>query len=121
MDVETKPLQLEHSNPTRLEDLNHELSRILDIIIHEYKPQKVILFGSMVDGNIHDFSDIDLIVIKESDKPFYDRLEEIILLTMPEVGADIFVYTPEEFESIQTRLFIKEEVLKKGKVIYSVQ
>lgn len=105
-------------NNGRIEELNNELNRIVDIIINSYRPQKVILFGSLVTGNIHDFSDIDLIVIKDSDKTFYERLEEVILLTMPNVGADILVYTPQEFESIQDRLFIQEEVLKKGKVIY---
>lgn len=105
---------------TRLDELNNELSRILDILVNNYNPQKIILFGSLVNGQVHDFSDIDLIVVKESDKDFYERLEEVVLLTMPKVGADILVYTPEEFEAIQDRLFFEEEVLKKGKVIYNV-
>ena len=107
-------------NQTRLEELNNELSRIVGILINTYNPIKIILFGSLVSGDIHDFSDIDLIIVKESDKSFYERLEEVILLTMPKVGADILVYTPEEFETIQDRLFFDEEVIKKGKVIYSV-
>ena len=106
---------------TWLEELNAELGRILDILIKRYDSNKVILFGSLVNGNVHEFSDIDLIVIKDSDKSFYERLEEVILLTTPEVGADILVYTPEEFEAMQGELFFKEEVLGKGKVIYSVQ
>ena len=105
----------------RLEVLNEELERIVNIIIEEYKPEKIILFGSLASSTVHEFSDIDLIVIKDSDKPFFSRLEEIILLTMPKVGADILVYTPEEFENIKTRLFIQEEVIDKGRVIYSVQ
>jgi predicted nucleotidyltransferase len=105
-------------NNFRFEELNNELNRIVDVIVRNYDPQKVILFGSLVNGNIHEFSDIDLIVIKESDKPFYERLEEVILLTMPNVGADIFVYTPQEFAGIKDRVFFKEEVLKKGRVIY---
>ena len=107
-------------NNTRLEELNNELSRIVNILINSYNPLKVILFGSLVSGEVHDFSDIDLIIVKDSDKSFYERLEEVILLTMPKVGADILVYTPQEFESIQDRLFFEEEIIKKGKVIYSV-
>lgn len=108
------------TNQTRLEELNKELARISDILVHQYNSQKIILFGSLAHGNVHEFSDIDLIVIKESDKSFYERLEEVVLLTMPNVGVDILVYTPEEFERLQDRLFFEEEVLKKGKVIYSV-
>lgn len=107
-------------NQMRFEELNNELSRIVNILVNTYNPLKIILFGSLVNGEVHDFSDIDLIVVKESDKSFYERLEEVILLTMPKVGADILVYTPEEFESVQDRLFFEEEVIKKGKVIYSV-
>jgi predicted nucleotidyltransferase len=107
-------------NNTRMEELNKELNRIINVIVNDYCPEKIILFGSLVSGNIHDFSDIDLIVIKDSEKPFYERLKEIILLTMPSVAADIFVYTPDEFENIQDRLFIQEEVIQKGKVLYNV-
>jgi predicted nucleotidyltransferase len=83
------------------------------VIVNDYRPEKIILFSSLVSGDIHYFSDIDLIVIKDSQKSFYERLKEIILLTMPSVAADIFVYTPDEFENIQDRLFIQEEVSKK--------
>jgi len=105
----------------RLAALNAELSRIVDVLINNYNPQKIILFGSLVSGNIHEWSDIDLIVVKESDKGFYARLKEVGLLVMPEVGTDIFVYTPAEFESKKDSLFFREEVFKKGKVIYDAQ
>lgn len=108
-------------NNSRLEILNSELNRIVNVIISTYNPQQVILFGSLANGNVHEYSDIDLIVVKESDKSFYERLEEVILLTLPKVGADILVYTPQEFATIQNRLFIEEEVMKKGKVIYDVR
>jgi len=107
---------------SRYEVLNKELNRIVDIVIKKYDPVKIILFGSLANGNVHEYSDIDLIVIvKESEKSFYERLEEIIQITMPKVATDILVYTPSEFNSIQERLFIKEEVLKKGQVIYSAK
>ena len=99
--------------------LLNELERITDIIIREYRPKKIILFGSMVSGEIHDLSDIDLMVVKESDKPFFSRLEEIIQLTLPKVGTEILVYTPEEFEGIKDRVFVQEEIIKKGRVLYS--
>jgi 2-iminoacetate synthase ThiH len=46
-----------------------------------------------VNGDIHEFSDINLIVIKDSQKGFYERLKGVGLLVMPELGADILVYT----------------------------
>jgi len=40
--------------------LDIELDRILSVLINEYDPIKIILFGSLVNGNIHEYSDIDL-------------------------------------------------------------
>ena len=39
-----------------------------------YGPEKVILFGSAARGDVDEYSDIDLIVIKETDKRFVQRL-----------------------------------------------
>ena len=105
----------------RLEASNAELSRIVDVLVNNYNPQKIILFGSLASGNVHESSDIDLIVVKESDKWFYERLEEVIFLTTPHVGAEIMVYTPKEFEVKKDTLFFKEEVFRKGKVLYDAQ
>lgn len=62
-------------------------------MINGYDRLKIILFGSLVNGDIHEFSDINLIVIKDSQKGFYERLKEVGLLVMPELGVDILVYT----------------------------
>lgn len=104
----------------RKTELDNELARIVSVLINEYEPLKIILFGSLVTGNIHEYSDIDLVVIKNSQKDFYSRLEEVGLLVMPELGADILVYTSEEFEIVKNRLFFREEVLKRGRVLYDV-
>ncbi|MBS3975823.1 MAG: nucleotidyltransferase domain-containing protein [Syntrophomonadaceae bacterium] len=98
--------------------LENELARIVSVLVNKYEPLKIVLFGSLVTGDIHEYSDIDLVVIKNSQKGFYERLEEVGLLVMSRRGADILVYTPEEFEIVQDRLFFQEEVLKKGKVLY---
>lgn len=98
----------------RLEELNNELARIVDVLVDNYNPQKIILFGSLVSGNVHEFSDIDLIVVKESDKGFYERLKEVGLLVMPEGGAEIFVYTPDEFELKRIPYFLGKNSSKKA-------
>lgn len=77
--------------------LNTELARIADVLVNNYNPQKIILFGSLAAGNAHGFSTIDLIVVKESDKGFHERLKEVGLLVMPREACGILVYTPEEF------------------------
>lgn len=103
---------------SRIEQLNYELERITKILAEEYQAEKIILFGSLARNEVKDWSDIDLIVIKDTDKPFYERLEEVVEIVKPVVGTDIIVYTPKEIEEMKGSLFYTEEILKKGKVVY---
>jgi len=101
----------------RKEKLESELKRLIPEII-KLNVEKIILFGSLVSGEIHQTSDIDLIVIKKTDKKFLDRLDEFYDQLNPKVAIDIFVYTPEEFEEIkENNLFIKK-ALKEGIILY---
>lgn len=67
-------------------------------ILKSYDPERIILFGSRARGEADEHSDYDLMVIKRTDRPFLDRLCDMVpylrQITRP---ADILVYTPEEF------------------------
>lgn len=103
--------------------LNEELKRVLELIIKEYAPEKIILFGSLVTNNIHEWSDIDLTIIKDTDKRFLDRLHEVHLMAKPKVGVNFIVYTSDELKRMidENRYFLINEILKKGKVLYEKQ
>jgi hypothetical protein len=59
------------------------------------------------------------VVVEETDLPFYQRLRKIRELIQPQVGLDIVVYTPEEFDQLQANSpFFREEIIAKGKIIY---
>ena len=91
-----------------------------EILIREYAPEKLILFGSVAQGDIHEWSDLDLVVIKKTDKPLLERTEEILRLVRPKVGLDVLVYTPEELDSLvdERRGFVLDEIIYKGAVAY---
>src|SRR2546428_11111660 len=72
----------------------------MDILIREHEPEKMILFGSAAQGEIHEWSDLDLVVIKRTDKPLLERIEEALRLARPKVGPDVLVYTPEAMEGL---------------------
>src|SRR2546425_8450616 len=80
--------------------LEQELHRIMEILIREHEPEKLILFGSAAQGEIHEWSDLDLVVIKRTDKPLLERIEEVLRLVRPKVGPDVLVYTSEEMEDL---------------------
>lgn len=100
--------------------LEQELRRITQILIQEYSPERIILFGSLAQGTVHEWSDIDLAIVKESPKRFIDRIGEVLALTRPALGLNVVVYTPREVNQMEgTRhYFWLDEILGKGKVLY---
>ena len=97
------------------------LQDIIKTIVEQYQPEKIILFGSAVDGNFRKDSDADLAIIKKTDKNFYDRVGEVSDMVEHDIPLDIFVYTPEEFDRMKSDkygYFVREEILGKGKVVY---
>ncbi len=110
-------------NEERQAKLNQALERILLTLAAEYRPEKVILFGSMAQASVGEWSDLDLVIIKDTSKPFLQRLREVALLCRAPVGVDFLVYTPSEFDQMiaERNPFILEEVLRKGKVLYERQ
>ena len=93
---------------------------MVEILIREYEPEKLILFGSAAQGELHEWSDLDLVVIKRTDKSMLERIEEVLRLVRPKVGLDVLVYTPEEMEDLITerRVFVLDEIIYKGAVAY---
>lgn len=93
------------------------IDEIIEIIVDKYGPvEKIILFGSHARGKADEYSDLDLIIIKKTDKRFVQRLVEVPLLP---VHADVFVYTPEEFKIMEENEnpFIIN-ALESAKIIY---
>lgn len=98
---------------------NKEVQNIVDQLIKLYKPQKIILFGSLVE-DLTEPNDIDLFIIKE-DVPYLgvDRIRQLDRLIKYRISTDFIVYKPEELEK-RVRVgdpFIKN-ILQRGKVLY---
>lgn len=77
----------------------------------------------MATDTVGEWSDIDLVIIKDTALPFLRRLKEVALLCRVWVGVDYLVYTPDEFTQMvaDENPFILEEVIQKGKVLYERQ
>lgn len=103
----------------RRQRLQKSLGRFLDDLKKYYDPKKVIIFGSMASGRVHPGSDIDMVILKETKLPYFERVEQIVDLIACDVDIDFLVYTPEEFKrAVRERPFFQEEIIKKGRVIY---
>lgn len=99
--------------------MSNQVQQIIDELVKNYQPEKVILFGSRSGGEIHEDSDVDLVVIKKTAKRFTDRIEEASSSFKHILPVDVIVYTPKEFTRMsQESWFIRDEVVKKGQVVY---
>lgn len=96
------------------------LAEITRRIVAALNPEKVILFGSYAYGTPHADSDVDLLVIMESDLPSGRREVAVCRLIRPRpFPVDILVKTPAEVEAALGRndWFIAE-ILQKGRVLF---
>ena len=98
------------------------IEEIIERIASNYKPEKVILFGSYAYGTATEESDLDLLVIvKSSKQPRYQRARGIRkhLWGIADIPKDILVYTEEEIKEWKEveEAFITS-IMKKGKVLY---
>ena len=99
------------------------LEEIVERLVSQYDPDRIILFGSRATGNPRHDSDIDLLVVKETDdRPLDRRIQVERLLSDRGTPLDIHVYTPAEVRGLFSigDPFI-EEVIEKGKVVYMRQ
>jgi len=101
----------------RAEKLAAEADRIVRALV-ERGATPVVAFGSFARGEVGRASDLDLIAVMESDLPFIRRLERLYVELDPRVGLDLLVYTPEEFEQMRERSFVRR-ALAEGKVLHA--
>lgn len=102
--------------------VEQKLKEITDKIVKEFQPEKVILFGSWAWGEPGPDSDIDLLIVKDSQQSRIEREREVSRLLYPrELPIDILAYTPEELEkSINgNRNLFLEDIVRNGKVLYA--
>ena len=70
-------------------------------LLKAYQPEQIILFGSHARGQADEFSDYDIVVIKRTDRTFLERMQDMVpYLVAFDRPADIFVYTPDEYEGM---------------------
>lgn len=105
--------------PRGLPPINETLPAAIENLIRTVNPQKIILFGSYAYGNPTPDSDVDLLVIWDSNQPRRERVVQASLALYPrDFPVDIIVHTPQEIEERQTHSFFLREILAKGKVLY---
>jgi len=84
-----------------------------------YNPDKIILFGSLAKGTITENSDIDMLIIKDTNKRRVERIKDVLSIVDYDIPFEPVVFTNKE---LQKRLalndFFIKNILKEGKILY---
>jgi HEPN domain-containing protein/predicted nucleotidyltransferase len=93
---------------------------ITERLVEYYEPDRIILYGSYGTEKERTDSDIDLLIIKKTEKYLIERrIEAERILSDRLIPVDITIYTPEEVRYLFSvgSPFI-EEVMEKGRLLY---
>ena len=97
------------------------LQRARDLIVNQLKELgalRIFQFGSTINGEISLASDLDLIVIMPPTKTGWEWMSLIYESVDRTIGADIIVYTPDEFEKMLKESSFVRHAIKTGRKIY---
>lgn len=115
------PLHIQPIVPTGCDrPVSETLPEAVQRIVQALRPEKIILFGSYACGTPTPDSDVDLLVVMETEARAVDRYLAVSQLLVPRPFAvDILVKTPQEIQRALTQGdFFIEEIVTQGKVLY---
>ena len=101
--------------------ITHEqIDELVERIVKNVNPKKIILFGSYAYGEPNNDSDIDLLIVKDTDEPRFKRDRKIRkYLRGMKIPIDLIIYTEQEIEEWKhTKAAFINHILEKGKVLY---
>jgi predicted nucleotidyltransferase len=114
-------LELTKTKQSQLEQAQwDQLAARLRPTFEKRRVLRAIVFGSLARGEASRRSDLDLIVIQNTEKRFLDRYDDLlrdVTQAVPGRDIDMLIYTPQELNRMAHRPFIAA-ALREGKTIY---
>ena len=100
------------------------LRRMVEVIVREANPERIILFGSRAQGDARPDSDVDLLIVEsEPFSPRRRRFQEInrlycALRDLP-VSKDLLLYSRADFDKWRTSLnHVVGRACREGKLLH---
>jgi uncharacterized protein len=96
-----------------------EIERYAERIAREFRPERIILFGSHALGAAREDSDVDLLVVMPHSGKSWDQAAEIRSRLRPNFPLDLLVRSPEKLDErleLGDPLFI--EIATTGRVLH---
>jgi predicted nucleotidyltransferase len=86
---------------------------------HVQRARKVIVFGSVARGESDAWSDLDLLIVADTPRPFFERFKDFAGLYDVWPRLDLLIYTPAEFERmVAEENPIVTQALQEGVVLH---
>lgn len=96
-----------------------EIEIIKKRIVENYTPERIVLFGSFARGDINEDSDVDVLVIKDTNESPRERIRNVRKKIPHNIPIDVIVYTPEEVnQNIDDVNSFISCILNEGKLLY---
>ena len=83
------------------DEADRDLRLLVEALFARLRPQRILVFGSVARGDVHQGSDLDLILIGDFSGSRRDRVDQVLEVAWAlgvRRGVEPLVYTPEEFE-----------------------
>ena len=98
--------------------VERELARVVSAL-RAWGADRVVLYGSYARGDFHKDSDVDLLIVKNTEERFIDRIASALAVTGARIPVEPIVYTPAELEQMRARRSgLLAETEREGKVLY---
>jgi predicted nucleotidyltransferase len=99
-----------------------QINLLCEQIAREFKPERIVLFGSHAYGTPGPFSDVDLMVVMPFEGSPLQQAAKILTRINPTMALDLIVRTPQQ---VTDRLAMKDgfmqQIVQHGKVTYEAQ
>lgn len=99
--------------------LDAALERFIDVCRRKRDVRAVYIFGSFAAGNVGPTSDLDILVVRDTDAAYYDRGDDLRAESRMRVEADLIVVTPEEFATRLPENGFGKTILQSAKLVYA--
>ncbi len=101
-----------------VESLDVAVNEIVENLRERPEVHLVVVFGSYADGRRDLLTDLDLLIVMESEENFLQRSATLRRDLRLQVDCDLLVYTPREFVDLEDSGFVRR-ALETGRVLYA--
>jgi predicted nucleotidyltransferase len=102
-------------------ELPPHVTNLVRSIVERFHPERVILFGSHATGTTHAESDVDLLVVMDTELSSFKQAAKIYHALDHWTPVDIFVRTPKELVHRNRKDLILRTILDEGVTVYEAR